>query len=268
MFEDQKVKKSIIITLGLLSLFLLAQTIGEFKSYRYIGSYPSSPSQINVSGKGEVVGIPDVATFSFSVTEESLVVSDAQTESAKKVNAILDYLKKNGVAGKDITTSGYNIYPRYEYGTEVRAMSPAIYPYPPVYSEGKQRLAAYVVTQSVAVKVRQLKDAGKLLAGIGELGATDISGLTFDFDKRDELVKEARDKAIKEAREEAAKLAKSLGVRLVRIISYSEGGYYPVYGKVMAAEAYGRGGDGAVAPEIPVGEDKIISNVTITYEVK
>lgn len=263
MFEDQKIKKSIVITLGLLSLFLLAQTVGEVKSYRYIGSYPSSPSQISVSGKGEVVGIPDIATFSFSVTEESLLVSEAQTEAAKKINAILAYLKKNGVSEKDITNSGYNIYPRYE--TDVRVMSPTIYP---PYPTGKQRLAAYVVTQTITVKVRQLKDAGKLLSGIGEQGATDISGLTFDFDKRDEIVKEARDKAIKEAREEAAKLAKSLGVELVRITSYSEGGYYPMYGKVMMAEAYGRGGDAAVAPEIPVGEDKIISNVTITYEVK
>lgn len=265
MFEDSKIKKSIVITLALLALFLLAQTVGEVKSYRYIGSYPSSPSQINVSGKGEVVGIPDIATFSFSVTEESLVVSEAQTESAKKVNAILDYLKKNGIVEKDITTSGYNIYPRYE--TEVRTVSPAAYTYPP-YPSGKQKLAAYVVTQTVTVKVRKLADAGKLLAGIGEQGVTDISGLTFDFDKRDEIVKEARDKAITEARAEADKLAKSLGVTLVRITSYSEGGYYPVYGKTMAAEAYDHGGVAGVAPEIPVGEDKIISNVTITYEVK
>ena len=266
MFEDQKIKKSIVITLVLLSLFLLAQTIGEFQSYRFIGSSLAGQSLISVQGKGEVVGIPDIATFSFGVTEESLLVSEAQTESAKKINAILNYLKKNGVNEKDITNSGYNIYPRYDYETDVRVMTPAMYPYPTPTS--KQQLAAYVVSQTITVKVRKLADAGKLLAGIGELGATDISGLSFDFDKRDEFVKEARDKAIKEAREEAAKLAKSLGVTLVRIISYSEGGYYPIYGKTIMAEAYGRGGDMAVAPEIPVGEDKIISNVTITYEVK
>ena len=265
MFENETIRKSAIVVCAVLALFLLAETIGEVKSYRYIGSYPSSPSQINVSGKGEVVGIPDIATFSFSVTEESLIVSEAQSESAKRVNAILDYLKKNGISEKDITNSGYNIYPRYDYETDVRAMTPAMYPYPT--PTGKQRLAAYVVSQTITVKVRKLADAGKLLAGIGELGATNVSGLSFDFDKRDELVKEARDKAIKEARSEAGKLAKSLGVQLVRIISYSEGGYYPMYGKTMMTEAYGRGGD-SVAPEIPVGEDKIISNVTITYEVK
>lgn len=263
MLENQIVRKSVVVVLAVLALFLLAKTIGEFKSMRYIGSYPSSPSQINVSGKGEVVGIPDVATFYFGVTEESLVVSEAQTEAAKKVNAILDYLKQNGVDKKDITTSGYNIYPRYE--SDVKTMSPLYPPYP----IGKQRLAAYVVTETVTVKVRKLQDAGKLLAGIGEQGATDISGLSFDFDKRDELVKEARDKAIKEARDEANKLAKSLGVKLVRIINYNDNSsYYPMYAKTGMTEAYGRGGDGAPSPEIPVGEDKIISNVTITYEVK
>ena len=112
MFEDQKIKKSIVITLVLLSLFLLAQTIWEFQSYRFIGSSLAQQSLISVQGKGEVVGIPDIATFSFGVTEESLLVSEAQTESAKKINAILNYLKKNGVNEKDITNSGYNIYPR------------------------------------------------------------------------------------------------------------------------------------------------------------
>src|SRR3989344_2265944 len=262
MFEDQKVKKSVVITLALLALFLAVKAVGEVKSFRFIGSYPQAQSVITVSGKGEVIAVPDIATFSFSVTEESLIVKTAQDEAAKTTNAILDFLKQNGVAERDIKTNGYNIYPRYETAGK---MSPAIYtPYP----TGPQRLAAYVVTQSVTVKVRKLEDAGKLLSGIGEIGATDISGLAFDFDKRDELVKEARDKAIMEARKEAAKLSKSLGVRLVRIVSYNEGGGYPIYyGKAEAMSV--RASDaGGIPPEIPVGEDKIISNVSITYEVK
>ncbi len=260
MFEDTKIRRGIAITLTILSLFLLAKFVGEVKAFKYIGSYPSGQSVISVSGKGEVVGIPDVAIFSFGVTEESLIVNEAQDEAAKSINAIIAYLKANGVSEKDITTSGYNIYPRYEYGT-----AGSVYPIP----NGKQKLAAYVVAQTVTVKVRKLENAGKLLAGIGEQGATDISGLTFDFDKRDVLAKEARDKAIKEARTEADKLAKSLGVDLVRIISYNDNGnYYPMYAKTMSAEAYGRGGDASTVPSIPVGEDKIISNVTITYEVK
>lgn len=274
MFEDTKIKKSIVITLILLSLFLLAKFVAEVKALRFIGSNPSGQSIISVSGKGEVVKIPDLATFSFSITEESLVVKTAQENAAEKMNAILKYLKVQGVVEKDVKTSGYSIYPRYEQARDPRCRGPkddsftqslecVSVPY-----KGVRTLVGYVVSQTVSIKVRNLGDAGKLLSGIGELGATDVSGLSFDFDKRDELLREARDKAIRDAREEAARLAKALGVRLVRIISYNEGGGFPIYAR---AETFGIGGDTAVPkslPEIPVGEGKIVSTVTITYEVK
>ncbi|TSC84616.1 MAG: hypothetical protein G01um101417_147, partial [Parcubacteria group bacterium Gr01-1014_17] len=234
----------------------------EFGSLRYIGTNPQAQSIISVSGKGEVVAVPDIATFSFSVEKESLFVADAQSEVAKRTNDIIAFLKKNNVSEKDIKTSGYNIYPRYEYvkGTRGEEYFPS--------TEGKRELVAYVVTQSITVKVRALADAGKLLSGIGELGATNVSGLSFDFDKRDELVREARDKAIADARSEAEKLAKALGVRLVRIVSYNEGGGYPIYYGKAESTAYGMGGDSRVTPEIPVGEDKLVSQVSITYEIK
>ncbi len=260
MFDDKRVKKCLVAALGLLSLFLLAKTVAEFQSLRYIGSSLQAQSVLSVSGKGEVVGVPDIATFSFAVSEESLVVKEAQDEAARKMSEILAYLRKSGVAERDIKTTGYSIYPRYEYATPSAG---ALYPYP----QGKQKLAAYVVSQNISVKVRNLGDAGKLLGGIGELGATDVSGLSFDFDRRETLTKEAREKAITEARKEATVLAKALGVHLVRILSYSEGGSYPIYmTKEMSASV--SGGRGGIAPEIPVGEDKILSQVTLTYEIR
>lgn len=261
MFENIKIQKAAFAVLVLLAAFLVAKSIGELQSYRFIGSSPSQQSLITVSGKGEVVAVPDIASFSFSVEKESLLVADAQANVAKRTNDIIAFLKKNGVAEKDIKTAGYNIYPRYEY-TPREGEGAAVY-----LPEGKRYLAAYVVSQSVEVKVRTLADAGKLLSGIGELGATNVSGLSFDFDKRDELVREARDKAIADARAQAAKLAKALGVRLVRIVSYNEGGGFPYYGKAEIA-TYGRGGDGSIVPEIPVGEDKLISQISLTYEIK
>ncbi len=77
--------------------------------------------------------------------------------------------------------------------------------------------------------------------------------------------------AIDDAKEKAESLSKDLGVKLVRIISFYEnsndGGYpYPMY-----AESKAIGGDMAVtnvAPSLSTGENKIMSNVTITYEIK
>lgn len=252
------VKRAATLALVLLSLFLFAKTINEFKLSSVVGKDIPPQAAINVSGKGEIVQRPDIATFYFSVTEESLVIATAQDKAAKTINSLLDFLKKNKVEDKDIQTTGYNIYPRYEYyGTS------SIYPYP----QGKQTLAAYVVSQSITVKVRNISDAGKLLSGLGELGVTDVSGLTFGFDKADDLRKEARREAIKDAENQAEILAKDLGVKLVRIISYSENGYgYPRY-EMMSAAPLGKGG-GSVAPEIPTGEQKITLQVNITYEIR
>ncbi len=263
MWDNQKIQKAAYAVLVVLTVLLLGKVFAEFGALRYIGTNPQAQSIVSVSGKGEVFAVPDIASFSFSVEKESLLVADAQAEVAKRANDVIAFLKKNGVAEKDIQTAGYHIYPRYEYAP--RGGDGAVGVYLP---EGKRYLSAYVVSQSVSVKVRALADAGKLLSGIGELGASNVSGLSFDFAQRDELVREARDKAIADARSEAEKLAKALGVRLVRIVSYNEGGGFPIYYGKTEAAAYGMGGDGRVIPEIPVGEDKIISQVTIVYEIK
>jgi len=249
-----------MVTLGILALFLLSKTIGEFQSYQFIGTNPTSSGSIVVSGKGEVVAVPDIAVVYFTVSDEALVISDAQAKSTKEMNDILASLKKSGIADKDIKTTNYNIYPRYDY----LSAASSVYPYP----QGKQVLAAYVVSQSVSVKIRKIADAGQILANLGELGATDISGLTFTNDKIDDLQKQAKDKAIAEAKDNAQKLADSLGVKLVRILNYSEGGVYPMYAK-MDALATGMGGAGGSAPvPLSTGENSIMSNVTITYEIK
>lgn len=260
MLSNIKIQKAAFAVLVILAVFLLGKVFAEFGGLRYIGTNPQAQSIISVSGKGEVVAVPDIAIFNFSVEKESLFVADAQSEVARRTNDILGFLKKNGVAEKDIKTSSYNIYPRYEY--QARGDNGVLIP----SSDGKRYLSAYTVSQSVEVKVRVLADAGKLLSGIGELGATNVSGISFDFDKRNELVREARNKAIADARSEAEKLAKALGVRLVRIVSYNEGGGYPVYYAKADMSASGGSIQGEVP--IPVGEDKLVSQVTIAYEIK
>ena len=110
-----------------------------------------------------------------------------------------------------------------------------------------------------------------MLAGIGGLEVQNVSGLNFQVDKEENYKKEARRQAIMKARADAETLAHDLGVTLVRVINYSESGYYPpIYYKgmeTMMADG-GRGGLEAPSPEVPVGENKITSSVTITYEIR
>jgi len=118
--------------------------------------------------------------------------------------------------------------------------------------------------------VRDTKKAGDLLSGVGGLGASSVSGLSFEIDDPDALEAEARGKAIEDARGKAAELAKQLNVSLVRVVGFSEsGGEYP-----PIPYAYGRGAadmvafESKAAPAIPVGENKIVSNVSVTYEIR
>lgn len=247
---------------GFLALFLFIATIGEFKSLRFIGSGVAATNTISVSGDGEVFAVPDMATFSVTIQEEAKDVKAAQDVATKKGNDIIAYLKKGGIDEKDIQTTDYSIYPQYDY---INAVCSGGY-CPP----GKQTLRGFQVSQTLTVKVRDTKKAGDLLSGVGSRGVSSVSGLSFTIDNQDMLEAEARDEAIAKAKAKAEVLAKSLGVRIVRVVGFSEGGGGgPLYyAKAMSMEADGRGGVAPPSPEIPVGQNKITSNVTVTYEIR
>ena len=105
--------------LGVLALFLLVSTVREFKGLPLIGSGVSATNTISVSGKGEVLAVPDTATFSVTVRETAKQVKDAQDVATKKGNDIIAYLKAGGVEEKDIKTTDYNVNPQYEWTQSV-----------------------------------------------------------------------------------------------------------------------------------------------------
>lgn len=256
-----RLRLAILAVLVLLGLFLAAKTIAEVWELRYIGSGVIPSNVITVSGEGEAVAVPDTAEFTFSVVERKASVAAAQEAAAEKINAIIPYLKEAGVEEKDIKTAGYNVYPQYEWQQGLCTPGGICPP-------GRQVLLGYEVRQTVTVVVRATEQAGELLSGVGERGAVEVSGLSFSVDKDEDLRNQARAEAIAKAKAEADALADQLGVRLVRIVSFNEfnGGYPPIsYG-------YGRGGDmvqeGKAFPQLPPGENKILSNVTITYEIR
>ncbi len=256
------VRKALTAFIVILCLFFFVKTINEIRTGNTIGSTSPAVNTISVSGEGEVFAVPDIATFSFSVTETSKVQSDAQKNATDKMNKAIAYLKGKGIADKDIQTTDYSLYPKYEYSTVVCTQ----YNCPPQ----NQTLTGYTVSQTVTVKVRDTSKAGDVLAGIGGLNVENVSGLSFTIDDQKAVERQAREKAIADARSQADALASDLGVHIARIVSYSESGNYPqpyAY-KTMALDARASAGEAAVAPSLPTGENKITSNVTIVYEIR
>ena len=267
-------------SLMFLSLFLLVKIIADFKRLPNIGKEVYPQSTIMVSGSGEAYALPDIATFSFSVTETGSTVKQAQEKSDAKINKALTAVRESGVLDKDIKTTSYNVYPKYEWlnaacprpesvssvsGIDGTSVNSTVY-CPP----GKQILTGYEVNQAIVVKVRDTEKAGDLVTKVGSSGVSNISGLEFSVDNRDQYIAEARAEAIAEAKAKAKELAKQLGVHLGKIMYYSENGNYPIY----YGEGKGGGTDMAVSSitplraELPTGETKITSDITITYEIK
>lgn len=252
-----------IKTFALIALVFVALVYGfaRMAEMRYIGTGVSATNTISVSGEGEVFAAPDIATFMVTIREEAKTVEVAQEAATEKSNNVLATLRAEGVEEKDIKTINYNINPQYDYVREASCDTG--------YCPGNQVLRGYEVYQSLQVKVRDTSTAGGILTKVGK-DVSDVSGLSFTFDDDDALQEEARADAIADAQNKAEKLARDLGVSLVRVVGFSEGYDVPKYARaeVMMMAMDEESSMGGAAPELPVGENKVTSSVTITYEIK
>ncbi len=258
LFKSDVFKKAVLGVLILLGVFLLTASIGQVKKYKN-GGMPSY-NAITVNGVGEVTAVPNIATFSYGVSEEGATVTEAQTKATEKHNAAMKYIKDAGVEEKDITVST-SFSPKYEYKQGVCTQ----YGCP----NGKSVIVGYTAGYDVRVKVRNADKAADLITKIGELGASTLSGLTFSVDDEEALKAEARTKAIADAKAKAEKLSEDLGIDIEEIMSYYENpDAMPMYAESMSMD-YGGGVMKAAAPtpDLPKGQSKITVNVSVTYRI-
>lgn len=240
--------------------FLLILSINQIRSGQYIGQADQYQNTINVSGDGEVFAIPDTAEFSFTVTQEAEAVADAQQSVTQRSNSIISFLEEQGIDDSDLQTTGYNISPRYEFEEQSGI------PRPP---RGGRTLVGYEVSQTTQVKVRDTSNVGELLSGIGQREVSSVSNISFTVEDREAVVEEARSKAIADAKAKAQKLADQLGVQLGDVVNFNESSNQPRFRYDVAQQAEGMGGDAQVStPQISPGENRITSNVNITYEIE
>lgn len=211
-----------------------------------------------VEGTGDIEAPNDVASFTATVlTEGSGDIAALQVQNTEKMNAINAYLKENGVEKKDLKTENYSVNPRYEYVTcaaGTACPSPAI--------------NGYSISQSLRVKVRDMEALGKLLSGIVEKGANNVSGVSFVADNDEEAKSAARKEAFAEARKKAEGIAKAGNFRLGKLVSFYENDGSP---RPMYDQAMGMGGaemaKSAAAPVIEPGVQEGELRVTLTFEI-
>ena len=247
--ENKPFALVLLVLLAYLIVFLGFKIDKTGKEISRINQPAPTERSISVNGQGKIVATPDIASISFGVESKAEAVPDAQKTNTETVNTLIDKVKALGVEAKDIQTTSYSVY-------ENKYWDP---------TTGQDKSRGWIVTQQLSLKVRDTSKISSVLQVVAQNGATNIYGPNFTIDDPSELQAQARAKAIADANDKAVKLAGDLGVRLIKVIGFSESAYPTPYydSKMYFGEATGMGGGGS--PTIEPGSNEISANVVVTY---
>ena len=207
---------------------------------------------LTVSVEGKSTRTPDMAVFNAGVVSEGKTASEALAANAAAMTKVIATLKKAGISDKDIQTSQISLNPVYG--------QPVIGPNGQMTQE--PRIIGYQANNSLTVRSRDIKGFGKVLDALVASGSNQVSGPAFQMSDPSSAMDEARTAAMKSARARAELYAKAAGLRVVRVISISEGGGYsppqPVYAMAKSADASGA--------STPISAGEVEAQVTLTVQ--
>lgn len=250
--------KSLKFALAPLALSLASLTMPGVAMAQNLSPVPvlsQGSTLLSVSAEGKSTRTPDLAVFSAGVTSQGKTAVDAMSANAAAMNKVFAALKKAGIADKDMQSSNISLNPVYG--------QPVIGPNGQVVEEA--RIVGYQANNSVSVKQRDLKGFGKVLDALVQAGANNVNGPSFQMENADAAMDEARVTAMKKARARAELYAKAAGLRVVRVVSISEGGGYQPPMPVMYAKA-AMMADAAPTP-VAVGEVEMGVSVSVQFEL-
>ncbi|MGB2695693.1 MAG: SIMPL domain-containing protein [Dehalococcoidia bacterium] len=238
-------KPFIFLTLAALGLFALACS-----SDTTVLPPTNESFGISVSGAGSVFGAPDVALLSLGVEARADTVAAAREQAAQSMDAMLSSLKDGGVAEEDIQTTRFSVQPEFDF------------------TDNRQVLRGFVVTNSVTAKIRSIDDTGQLIDDAVQAGGNRarVDSLEFTIDDPSSLQDEARRMAVDEARAKAQTLAGAAGVDLGKARTIAEsGGPVPIpFDGELAAGGFAEDS----STPIETGELEVRIDVQVVYELK
>jgi uncharacterized protein YggE len=170
-----------------------------------LGCGPANP-RLTVQGTGQASATPDVlrAVFGFSTTAGSS--SAALTANNAQVSQALLALAANGVARRDVQTTGLSLQVQY------------------AYPKGVPTLIGYQVTNTVTATLRETSTAGTAIDAVVNASgdAAQINSLTFSFGDPAKVEDAARADAVHQAVAHAGAMATAAGRKLGRVCSLTD----------------------------------------------
>jgi uncharacterized protein YggE len=212
---------------------------------------------ISVNGTAKKEVTPDELHWWLEVKNTGLDLPKVAEQHAKKVSAVLDLLKANGIADKNVQTA------QMQLGDNQ------------VYRHNENVKEGYLAETQLSFKLEELGKYKTIWFALAGLSEVSVKGVWFDTSKRIELNKEVRKNALKAAKEKAVTMADELGSRvgeplaIEEDLSISEGwgrdNNILFNGNTVVQTAGGGGGDreGTLAP----GSIAITIRVRVTFRL-
>ncbi|APA99895.1 SIMPL domain-containing protein [Nocardia seriolae] len=209
---------------------------------------------ITMVGSGSASATPDIMRVNISVETRAQTVADAYTRAGDRAAAVIGSLRADGVAGRDINTSGLT----------VRAET--------VWTEGnREQLVGYIAGTSLTVTLREIAGAdgaakpsadggpAAIIAHAVEAGGDDVrlGGLTLTVADEEALMVRARDAAWDHAVGKAEQYVFRAGRALGPVVEITEDVSGPVPQPRIAFAAAKMGG-GAEAMPVELGEERAV----------
>ncbi|HST45739.1 MAG TPA: SIMPL domain-containing protein [Luteimonas sp.] len=214
-----------------------------------VAAAPDGGTLLSVSAQAEASRAPDVATLSTGVVTQAADANAALRANAEQMQKVMAAVRAAGIAERDVQTSGINVNPQYRYAENQ----------PPV-------ITGYQASNTVSLKVRDIARLGDVLGALVDSGANQVNGPSFEIDEPEAVYDEARRAALEKARGRADMYAKSLGLKVRRIVSISEGGGFqpqPMMMAMASAKAMDRVESSPVSP----GQSTLTASLDVVFEL-
>ncbi len=215
------------------------------------GNLDNQQQGIWVTGEGKVQAEPDIAILTLGVQAQADNAQDAQAQVSQGMDSVMQILKDQGVADKDIQTQYYTVTQLTKYNQ----------------TTGEQDVTGYQVTNTVTAKIRNIDSTGEVIdavvAAAGNL--IRINNIAFDISDPSQYYEQARQQAVADAQAKAQQIASASGVTLGKItyISESSSTPGPIYRTFAAADSAAP----VPATSISAGEIDVTTNVQIVYSI-
>ena len=210
---------------------------------------------ITVMADSSSVTVPDKAQINLAVQTEGANAKETQQQNTEAVDQVIAKIRELGVPDKSIKTSGYDMWPRYDY------------------SGNTEKLIGYQVSTSLTVTDRSIDEVGSLISECVAAGVNQVNNISYSCSNYDEIYNDALTKAVEKAKEKGEVLAKAAGGELGEILSVSEGyqntayRYNTSYMDAKAMGGYGAAEEAAADVAVMPGEAEITAQVTVVFEL-